>query len=47
MLEQIIAYVTDIDEGEYQRLVDAPFEDLKRTNGSISSKDAPGLPVVR
>ena len=37
---QIIAYATDIDEGEYQRLRGRAIRDMKRTNGRISFKDA-------
>lgn len=35
-----IAYDTDIDEGEYQRLRGRAIRDMKRTNGRISFKDA-------
>ncbi|MBS5135000.1 MAG: hypothetical protein KHZ05_06115 [Oscillospiraceae bacterium] len=40
VLSQIIAYDTDIDEGEYQRLRGKAIRDMKRTNGRISFKDA-------
>ena len=40
VLGQIIAYDTDIDEGEYQRLRGKAIRDMKRTNGRISFKDA-------
>lgn len=40
VLGQIIAYDTDIDEGEYQRLRGRAIRDMKRTNGRISFKDA-------
>lgn len=40
VLLQIIAYDTDIDEGEYQRLRGKAIRDMKRTNGRISFKDA-------
>ena len=40
VLGQIIAYDTDIDEGEYQRLRGKAIQDMKRTNGRISFKDA-------
>ena len=40
VLSQIIAYDTDIDEGEYQRLRGRAIRDMKRTNGRISFKDA-------
>lgn len=38
--QQEIAYDTDIDEGEYQRLRGRAIRDMKRTNGRISFKDA-------
>jgi hypothetical protein len=40
VLSQIIAYDTDIDEGEYQRLRGKAIRDMQRTNGRISFKDA-------
>ena len=40
VLGQIIAYDTDIDEGEYQRLRGKAIRDMKHTNGRISFKDA-------
>ncbi|MGO5113425.1 hypothetical protein ACTQ33_00075 [Candidatus Avoscillospira sp. LCP25S3_F1] len=40
VLSQIIAYDTDIDEGEYQRLRGKAIRDMKRTNGRISFQDA-------
>ena len=40
VLSQIIAYDTDIDEGEYQRLRGKAIRDMKRTNGRISFKEA-------
>lgn len=40
VLRQIIAYDTDIDEGEYERLRGKAARDMKRTNGGISFKDA-------
>ena len=40
VLGQIIAYDTDIDECEYQRLRGRAIRDMKRTNGRISFKDA-------
>ena len=40
VLSQIIAYDTDIDEGEYQRLLGKAIRDMKRTNGRISFKEA-------
>ena len=40
VLSQIIAFDTDIDEGEYQRLRGKAIRDMKRTNGRISFKEA-------
>ena len=40
VLGQIIAYDTDIDEGDYQRLRGKAIRDMKHTNGRISFKDA-------
>lgn len=40
VMGQIIAYDTDIDEGEYQRLRGKAIRDMKRTNGRVSFKDA-------
>ena len=40
VLSQIIAYDTDIDEGEYQQLRGRAIRDMKQTNGRISFKDA-------
>ena len=40
VLSQIIAYDSDIDEGEYQRLRGKAIRDMKRTNGRISFKEA-------
>lgn len=40
VLGQIIAYDTDIDEGEYQRCAGKAIRVMKRTNGRISFKDA-------
>ena len=40
VLGQIIAYDTDIDEGEYQCLRGKAIRDMKHTNGRISFKDA-------
>ena len=40
VLGQIIAYDTDIDEGEYQRLRGKAIRDMKHTDGRISFKDA-------
>lgn len=40
VLSQIIAYDTDIDEGEYQRLRGKAIRDMQRTNGRISFKEA-------
>ena len=40
VMSQIIAYDTDIDEGEYQRLRGRVVRDMQRTNGRVSFKDA-------
>ena len=40
LMGQIIAYDTEIDDGEYERLRGKAIRDMKRTNGRISFKDA-------
>lgn len=40
LMGQIIAYDTEIDDGEYERLRGKAIRDMKRTNGHISFKDA-------
>ena len=40
LMGQIIAYDTELDDGEYERLRGKAIRDMKRTNGRISFKDA-------
>ena len=40
LMGQIIAYYTELDDGEYERLRGKAIRDMKRTNGRISFKDA-------
>lgn len=40
LMGQIIAYDTEIDDGEYERLRGKAIRDMKSTNGRISFKDA-------
>ena len=40
VMGQILAYDTDIDDGDYERLRGKAIRDMKRTNGRVSFKDA-------
>ena len=40
VMSHIIAYDTEIDDGEYEHLRGKAIRDMKRTNGRISFKDA-------